>query len=224
MFLLVRTDDSGPSQAGITFLLLEMDTPGISVRPIVFASGTHEVNQVFFDQVRVPKRNVVGKENEGWTVAKYLLEFERGGGGAARYQAAMQRLKAFAEVAGLATDTRFQTKLHETHVKVEAIQYLEFRIMAAISKGGSPGPESSIMKNLGADLHQYISELLIEALGAYAVVDQPQARTTGSQISIIGPTETVAAFSRYFNLRASSIAGGTNEVQKNIVAKLVLGL
>ncbi len=224
MFLLVRTDDSGPSQAGITFLLLEMDTPGISVRPIVFASGTHEVNQVFFDQVRVPKRNIVGKENEGWTVAKYLLEFERGGGGAARYQAGMQRLKAFADVAGLATDTSFQEKLHETHVKVEAIQYLEFRIMAAISKGGSPGPESSIMKNLGADLGQYISELLIEALGAYAAVDQPQARTTGSQVSIIGPTETVAAFSRYFNLRASSIAGGTNEVQKNIVAKLVLGL
>jgi len=224
MFLLVRTDDSGPSQAGITFLLLEMDTPGISVRPIVFASGTHEVNQVFFDQVRVPKRNIVGKENEGWTVAKYLLEFERGGGGVARYQAGMQRLKAFADVAGLATDTSFQEKLHETHVKVEAIQYLEFRIMAAISKGGSPGPESSIMKNLGADLGQYISELLIEALGAYAAVDQPQARTTGSQVSIIGPTETVAAFSRYFNLRASSIAGGTNEVQKNIVAKLVLGL
>ena len=224
MFLLVRTDDSGPSQAGITFLLLEMDTPGISVRPIVFASGTHEVNQVFFDQVRVPKRHVVGKENEGWTVAKYLLEFERGGGGVARYQAGMQRLKAFADVAGLATDTSFQEKLHETHVKVEAIQYLEFRIMAAISKGGSPGPESSIMKNLGADLGQYISELLIEALGAYAAVDQPQARTTGSQVSIIGPTETVAAFSRYFNLRASSIAGGTNEVQKNIVAKLVLGL
>lgn len=223
MFLLVRTDDTGAPQTGITFLLLEMDTPGITVEPIVFASGTHEVNQVFFDNVRVPKHNIVGQENEGWTVAKYLLEFERGGGGAARYQVALRKLKAFVDEMGL-DDPDLHRKLDTTSVRVEAIQYLEFRIMAAISKGGSPGPESSIMKNLGADLGQYVSELMVEALGLYAAVHQPEARTPGSGVPIVGPDSGVTALSRYFNLRASSIAGGSNEVQKNIVAKLVLGL
>ncbi|NKC01538.1 MAG: acyl-CoA dehydrogenase [Pseudomonadales bacterium] len=223
MFLLVRTDDTGAPQTGITFLLLEMDTPGITVEPIVFASSTHEVNQVFFDNVRVPKQNIVGTENEGWTVAKYLLEFERGGGGSARYQVALRRLRDFV-TEFLGNDSDLATKIDETQVKVEAIQYLEFRIMAEISKGGSPGPESSIMKNLGADLGQYVSELMVEALGAYAAIHQPDARVPGSPIPVIGPTSAATAFSRYFNLRASSIAGGTNEVQKNIVAKLVLGL
>ncbi len=223
MFLLVRTDDRGAPQTGITFLLLEMDTPGITVEPIVFASSTHEVNQVFFDNVRVSKNNIVGAENEGWTVAKYLLEFERGGGGAARHQVALRRLRNFVDEF---SDAEFDLarKIDETQVKVEAIQYLEFRIMAEISKGGSPGPESSIMKNLGADLGQYVSELMVEALGAYAAIHQPEARVPGSEVPVIGPSSAATAFSRYFNLRASSIAGGTNEVQKNIVAKLVLGL
>lgn len=223
MFVLVRSDDTGAPQTGITFLLIEMDSPGISVEPIVFASSTHEVNQVFFDNVRVSKQNIVGHENEGWTVAKYLLEFERGGGGAARYQIALEKLRAFVTAEGL-TEPALLTKLDQTQVQVEAIQYLEFRIMAAISKGGSPGPESSIMKNLGADLGQYVSELMVEATGAYSAVHQPEARSPGNESDLIGPRAAATAFSRYFNLRASSIAGGTNEVQKNIVAKLVLGL
>ncbi len=229
MFLLVRTDDSGKPQDGITFLLLEMNTPGISVEPIVFASGTHEVNQVFFDNVRVPKTNIVGEEHRGWTVAKYLLEFERGGGGAARYQTSLQKLRTFAKQThasgyALAQDPHFARKLDMLNVQLEAMQFTEFRIMAAMAKGGSPGPESSIMKTMGANMGQLMSELMVEALAFYNIVDQPDARTVGGDAQCIGPADGVTAFPRYFNLRASSIAGGTNEVQANIVAKLVLGL
>ncbi|MCR9259183.1 MAG: acyl-CoA dehydrogenase family protein [Pseudomonadaceae bacterium] len=229
MFILVRTDDSGKPQQGITFLLLDMDLPGISVEPILFASDTHEVNQVFFDNVRVPKKNIVGEENQGWTVAKYLLEFERGGGGAARFGIGLQRLRRLAEqtnVGGqkLVDDEDFKNKLNETGVKIDALQFTEFRIMAQISKGGSPGPESSIMKTLSADMGQYLSELMVEALAFYASPHQPEAREVGQNTPAIGPAAGVAAFPRYFNYRASSIAGGSNEVQRNIVAKLVLGL
>ena len=229
MFCLVRTDDGGKPQQGITFLLLDMDTPGIKVEPILFASGTHEVNQVFFDDVRVPKANRVGDENQGWTVAKYLLEFERGGGGTAAQQTALKRLRRLAaDVAvggrSLAEDPDFKRRLDEADVRLQGIQYTEFRIMAALSQGKNPGPESSIMKNLGADISQHLTELMVEAMAHYAAAHQPEAGTVGSNASPVGPADSVAAFPRYFNLRASSIAGGTNEVQKNIVAKLVLGL
>jgi len=229
MFCLVRTDDSGRPQQGITFLLLEMDTPGIKVEPIVFASGTHEVNQVFFDDVRVPKANRVGEENQGWTVAKYLLEFERGGGGSAGYRTALARIRALASRidnggSTLDQDPDFKRALDETDVQLQAIQYTEFRTMAALSKGQNPGPESSIMKNLGSTIGQRLTELTVEAMGSYIAPDQPAARQVGQNVPPIGPAEGIVAFPRYFNLRASSIAGGTNEVQKNIVAKLVLGL
>jgi acyl-CoA dehydrogenase len=229
MFCLVRTRDTGKPQEGITFLLLDMDTPGIKVEPILFASGTHEVNQVFFDNVRVPKTNLVGKEDQGWTVAKYLLEFERGGGGTAAQHTALTKLRRLAAnirtgAGTLAEDPDFKRKLDETEARLQAVQYTEFRIMAALSQGQNPGPESSIMKNLGADLGQYMTELMVEAMAWYATPYQPEAREVGSNVAPVGPAEGVAAFARYFNLRASSIAGGTNEVQKNIVAKLVLGL
>jgi acyl-CoA dehydrogenase len=214
-------------QQGITFLLLEMDSPGISVEPIVFASGTHEVNQVFFDDVRVPVENVVGEENQGWTVAKYLLEFERGGGGTAAHRSALERVRRLARAINtddgtLMDDADFRTRVDETAVQLEANQYTEFRIMAALSQGQNPGPESSIMKNLGANLGQRITELAVEAMGYHAAVQQQNL--PGDNLGPVGPEAGAMAFPRYFNLRASSIAGGTNEVQKNIVAKLVLGL
>lgn len=230
MFLLVRTNDQGKPQEGITFLLLDMAAPGIRVEPILFASGTHEVNQVFFDDVRVPKANVVGEENKGWQVAKYLLEFERGGstGNAAR-KVGLARLRTLAGMipqgeSTLADDTDFIRKLDETAVQLEAIQFTEFRMMAALSKGQRPGPESSVLKALSAEMQQQLTELAVEAMGQYSAVHQPEARTVGSNVSTVGPEDGVVAFSRYFNLRASSIAGGSNEVQRNIMAKLVLGL
>jgi acyl-CoA dehydrogenase len=229
MFALVRTNPEVKPQQGITFLLLDMNSPGIDVQPIVFASGTHEVNQVFFDNVRVPKSNVVGQENQGWTVAKYLLEFERGGGGSAAHQAALGRLRRLASEVrsdgrSLSDDADFKRKLDETEVNLQAIQYTEFRIQAALSKGQNPGPESSIMKNFGANMGQWLTELQVEAMAFYAQVDQGDALNPARNIEAIGPDSGKNAFGRYFNLRASSIAGGTNEVQKNIVAKLVLGL
>jgi acyl-CoA dehydrogenase len=229
MFCLVRTDFSGKPQQGITFLLLDMDTPGISVEPIVFVSGEHEVNQVFFDNVRVPRSNRVGAENDGWSVAKYLLEFERGGSGAARMQASLTRLKRLAslirtEVGSLADEPAFARKIASAEIDLTAIQYTEFRILAALSRGGSPGPESSILKNLGSNMSMRISELAVEAIGYYGSPHQPEARTVGSNVSAIGPNEGIVALPNYLNYRAMSIAGGTNEVQKNIVAKLVLGL
>ncbi|MGE0624522.1 MAG: acyl-CoA dehydrogenase family protein [Pseudomonadales bacterium] len=227
MFCLVRTETSDKPQHGITFLLLDMDTPGIKVDPIVFASGTHEVNQVFFDDVRVPQSNRVGEENQGWTVAKYLLEFERGGGGTAAHRSALQRVRRLAErvpvgEGTLMDDPDFKTRVDETAVQLEANQFTEFRIMSALSQGQNPGPESSIMKNLGADIGQRITELALEAVGYHGTLQHEGI--TGDNQPVPGPDVSGMAFARYFNLRASSIAGGTNEVQKNIVAKLVLGL
>ena len=229
MFCLVRTNFDGKPQAGITFLLLEMDSPGITVEPIIFASGEHDVNQVFFDNVRVPRTNRVGEENQGWAVAKYLLEFERGGGGSAGMQVGLHRLKQLARQTlsngeSLSSQPAFMRKLAEAGVAIEAIQYTEFRIMAALSRGGNPGPESSILKNLGSEMGQRLNELAVEALGYFADVHQPEARAVGSNVQPVGPEQGLVTFSTYFNMRASSIAGGTNEVQKNIVAKLVLGL
>ena len=229
MFCLVRTRFDGKPQAGITFLLLEMDSPGITVEPIIFASGEHDVNQVFFEDVRIPKQNRVGEENQGWSVAKYLLEFERGGGGSAGMKVGLHRLEQLARQTpsngeSLESQPAFKRKLAEAGVAIEAIQYTEFRIMAALSQGGNPGPESSILKNLGSEMGQRLNELAVEALGYYADVHQPESRTVGSNVQPIGPEQGLVTFSNYFNMRASSIAGGTNEVQKNIVAKLVLGL
>lgn len=227
MFCLVRTDASGRPQQGITFLLLDMDTPGITVQPILFASGTHEVNQVFFDDVRIPASNRVGEENQGWTVAKYLLEFERGGGGTAAHRSALERVRRLAAAiptdhGTLLDDADFKAKIDATAVQLEANQFTEFRIMAAASQGQNPGPESSIMKNLSADLGQRITELAVEAVGCSGIIQTADA--AGDNRPPAGPAGGEMAFTRYFNLRASSIAGGTNEVQKNIVAKLVLGL
>ena len=229
MFCLVRTKAGGKPQQGITFLLLDMGSPGIRVEPILFASGAHEVNQVFFDNVRASKANIVGQEHQGWTVAKHLLEFERGGGGLAAQQAALGRVRRLAQrvpqgTDALMDDADFRHRLDGAEIKLQAAMHTELRIMAALSKGDNPGPESSIMKNLSADIGQRLTELALEALGAYIAPLQTAAPAPGRNFEPVGPADGELVFSRYCNLRANSIAGGTNEVQKNIVAKLVLGL
>jgi acyl-CoA dehydrogenase len=230
MFCLVRTRSDGKNQAGITFLLLDMATPGIAVKPIITLAGEHEVNQVFFDDVRVPKAGRLGEENDGWTVAKYLLEFERGGGSGAGLKIALGRIRALAsqEASGggdrLIDDDAFAARLASASIAVEAIEMTEHRVMSALSAGRNPGPASSMLKMQGTEAMQRLDELAVEAIGVYAAVDQPEARLAGSNIAPIGPPDGLLAMARYLNNRAASIYGGSNEIQRDIIARLVLGL
>jgi acyl-CoA dehydrogenase len=223
MFCLVRTSTEGKPQQGITFLLLDMATPGISVKPIITLAGEHEVNQVFFDGVRVPKANRLGAENEGWTVAKYLLEFERGGGSAAGLQVGLERARAMAAAEGL-DDPHYRRRLAEAEIAVQAIDISERRVLSALASGQKPGPASSMLKTQGTEAMQRVDELAVEAAGAYAAVDQPAARAPGSNVEPIGPEHSLTAMARYLNDRAASIYGGSNEIQRDIIARLVLGL
>ena len=230
IFCLVRTDNSGKPQQGITFILIDMDTPGIEIKPIITLAGDHEVNQTFFDDVKVPVENVVGEENDGWTVAKYLLEFERGGGYAASLQEQARRIKSIASKErsdsgeSLLEDKNFSRALNEVEIEVQAVLMTEHRIMSDISERGHPGPASSILKSRGSELKQTLDELAVTAMGYYTLPLQNEARKLGSNFEVIGPDYGVTIYPQYLNNRATTIYGGSNEVQKNIMAKFVLGL
>ena len=224
IFCLVRTSTAGRPQQGITFLLADMATPGITVRPILSLSGDHELNEVFFDDVRVPQANRVGPENEGWTVAKYLLEFERGGSAAAGLKAGLLRVREQARATGVLADPGFRRRLLDTQATVAAIEMTEQRILSALSGGRNPGPVSSMLKLQSTEAMQKIDELGIEAAGPYGAVEQTEARQPLSQLGFIGPEDSLTAMPRYFNNRAASIYAGSNEVQRNLIARLVLGL
>ena len=230
MFCLVRTRFEGKPQAGITFLLLDMATPGISVKPIITLAGEHEVNQVFFDDVRVPKANRLGEENDGWTVAKYLLEFERGGGSSPGLHVSLQRLRDMAkgersdEGGALSDDPAFRARLAGIEIAVTAIEMTEHRILSALASGKNPGPASSMLKTQSTEAMQRIDELAIDIVAHYAAVDQREAREAGSNVTPVGPDHSLVAMARYLNNRAGSIYGGSNEIQRDIMAKLVLGL
>ncbi len=230
MFCLVRTSADGKPQQGITFILLEMDTPGIKVEPIITLAGEHEVNQVFFDDVRVPKANRVGPENEGWTVAKYLLEFERGGAYAAALAVGIEKIKTIATAehsdngARLIDDPAYRAKVSDAEISVKAMEITEHRVMSALAGGKNPGPASSMLKTRGSEMTQTIDELVVEAIAYYADVDQRPAREPGSNVAPVGPRHGLTAMPRYLNNRAATIYGGSNEIQRGIMAKLVLGL
>ncbi len=231
MFCLVRTSKKGKPQQGITFLLLDMDTPGITVEPIIGLDLVHEQNTVFFDNVRVPKKNRIGEENKGWTVAKFLLEFERGG---QEYAPALyhqlDQIKAMAEQeyalsgARLSEDSVFKRKLTEIEVEVACLEFTENRIKVALNSGQNPGPAASMTKILGTELSQKVTELAIETIGAQAIAFQPEAIVPGAHCSFVGPEYALTVMPRYLNTRATSIYGGSNEIQRGIIAKLVLGL
>ncbi len=230
IFCLVRTDNSGKPQAGITFLLIPMSTPGITVEPIITLAGDHEVNQVFFDDVRVPQSNRVGPENEGWTVAKYLLEFERGGGGAApRLKVALDELKAVAEQEpaegrALWEDPGFRGRVSAVEIRLGALEFAELANLARMSRGESPGPGSSLAKNTSVAIEQEINTLRLEAVQHYALPHANFISLNGHDEPWVGPGYAETATARYLNSRAASIFGGSQEVQKNIIAKVVLGL
>jgi acyl-CoA dehydrogenase len=230
MFCLVRTRREGKPQAGITFLLLDMASPGVSVRPIITLAGDHEVNQVFFDDARVRVANRIGEENDGWTVAKYLLEFERGGGGAAGLRVAIERLIAMASAAPaddggrLIEDSAFRTRLARIAIALEAAETTELRVLAALGAGQPPGAVSSVMKIQTTELMQQVDELALDALGIYAPAHQPEARAPNANVPFVGPEAGLTTTARYLNDRAGSIYGGSNEIQRDIIARLVLGL
>jgi acyl-CoA dehydrogenase len=228
MFGLVRTDPDAKAQVGITFLLIDMKAPGVSIRPIVNLAGEHELNEVFFDGVRVPKANRLGAENEGWTVAKYLLEFERGGRFAPALRVRLRRLRAIAAGGSLngpplLGDAGFERRLVAAEMDVQAIQVTEHRVASALASGQNPGPLSSMLKVQGTEALQRIEELALDLAAHYAPAGRSPAGD-GRNEPAIGPEHSADAAARYFNSRAASIYGGSNEIQRNIMARLVLGL
>ncbi len=229
IFCLVRTADSGRKQEGISFLLIDMKSPGITVRPIITIEGKHEVNEVFFDDVRVPIANRVGEENKGWTYAKYLLGYERTNiAGVARSKQQLQRLKAIAtaERSGerrLIDDMRFREKIAAVEIELMALEVTNLRILASSRADRAPGPEPSLLKIKGTEIQQAITELLLEAIGPYAIPFLPEALEEGSNLAPIGPDYALPLAPHYFNWRKVSIFGGSNEIQKNVVAKMILG-
>ena len=221
IFCLVKTNPDVKPQAGISFLLIEMNTPGISVEPIITMAGDHEVNQVFFDNVRVPISNIVGPENDGWKVAKYLLEFERGGSSVAtRLHVDMAELKMLLDrVEG---ENALKGRAKEIGIKISALSQMETDMQSKIARGEKPGAGSSLMKIMASTLGQEISTIKMEAIGNYSLPHN-NILLLNEEVTI-GEPEHQTITAGYLNDRASTVFGGTREVQKNIIAKSVLGL
>ena len=232
MFALVRTDAEVKPQRGISFLLVPMDQPGIEVAPILSMSGDHEVNQVFLTDARTPQENRVGEEGQGWTIAKFLLENERGGSCyAPRLLRTIDELGRLAKEApsgvngALIHDPRFRDRLSRARLEAEALEVTELRNLADLAKGRAPGPQTSLAKLLGSNLGQQVDTLRLELYG-YDALQLPRERPLyGNEApEPIGDEGAQLAMGRFLNNRAATIFGGSNEVQKNIIAKSVLGL
>jgi alkylation response protein AidB-like acyl-CoA dehydrogenase len=225
IFCLVRTDSSGRKQEGITFLLIDMKSPGVTVRPINTIDGFHHLNEVFFDNVRVPVENRIGEEGKGWTYAKSLLVHERlsiAEVADSKRALSLLREEARREVNGgrsLLDDPLFAKRLTDVEIDLMALEYTELRALAAIAEGKDPGPESSLLKLQGTEIQQAIQELRMDAAGYYS-----GALRGDLSAEQFGHDEVDAIQKLYFRGRASSIYGGSNEIQKNITAKYVLGL
>ena len=230
IFCLVRTDGAAKKQEGISFLLIDMHSPGVSVRPIRTFDGGEEVNEVYFDDVRVPAENLVGEENKGWAYAKFLLGHERTGiAGVARSKKQLARVKTLAaselcDGKPLLEQKGFRDKIAAVEIELMALEYMNLRIVCAEQAGETMAAESSILKFRGTELQQAITELLLEVIGYYAHPYLPQAVAQGRSEQPIGPDYAASIPPLYFNWRKTSIYGGTNEIQKNIIAKMVLGL
>jgi len=197
MFALVRTDREAKAQEGISFLLVDMNAPGVEVRPIITLDGEHEVNEVFLTDVKVPVENLVGAENKGWTCAKYLLTYER------------------TNIAGVG---------FSVEIDLENMKTTNLRVIAAVAGGGVPGAESSMLKIRGTEIRQELNSLIRRAMGPYALPFVDEALDEGYEGEPVGPAEARFAAVQYFNNRKLSIFGGSNEIQKNIISKMILGL
>ncbi len=228
-FFLVRTDNDAKAQEGISFLLIDMKSPGVTVRPIITLGGEHEVNEVWLEEVRVPVDQRVYEENKGWTCAKFLLAHERTGIAAvARSKRGVEKIKEIArtEMDGdkpLLANAFFKRKISELEIDLTALEFTELRSLAGVAAGKGPGPESSLLKIKGSEIQQRITELALEAVGHYGA---PYFRGfgEGDNEHPIGPDYAHRAAPTYFNARKTTIYGGSNEIQRNIIAKMVLGI
>ncbi|KRB26850.1 acyl-CoA dehydrogenase family protein [Acidovorax sp. Root70] len=230
IFCLVRTDREAKAQSGISFLLVDMKSPGVELRPIRTLDGDKEVNEVFFTDVKVPVENLVGEENKGWTYAKYLLTYERTGiAGVGFCIAALAKLKVVAAKVmkngqTLDQDPLFAARMAQVEIDLENMKTTNLRVIAAVAGGGVPGAESSMLKIRGTEIRQEILSLIRRAVGPYALPFIEEAQYEGYADEPVGPKEAATAAANYFNYRKLSIFGGSNEIQKNIISKMILGL
>jgi len=230
IFCLVRTNPAGKPQQGISFLLFDLDLPGIEIRPLISISGDHEFNQVFFENVEVPVTSLLGMENDGWTVAKYLLQHERGSRYSTGLGIRLERLETFSRTRTadasppLFEDQDFARKCATTAVQLAALKGFEDRLFTALRGGDTIGAVSSMLKVRGTEMRQRITELALEAAAYYGLPYLPEPRNYGSTVEPVGPNGALTAMPQYLNDRAASIYAGSNEVQRNILAKAVLDL
>ena len=233
IFCLVRTSGEGKNQDGISFLVFDMKTPGVSVQPIVTSdgnpAGSNEVNQVFFDNVRVPVSQRIGEENKGWTYAKYLLEFERGGNPySPRLRSSFEKLKRWTGAIAdgdrsLTSDVSWRERLAAMDIEIAGLEMFEQEFYSRLSGGQNPGPLSSMIKLRGTEVMQRVQEYAVEATGYYSN-PCPPSRVPGANDEPIGPDGSDVLAPRYFNGRKMTIYGGSSEVQRGIMAKAMLGL
>ena len=230
IFCLVRTDSSAKQQEGISFLLIDMKTPGITVKPIIGLDKEHSLNEVFFDDVRVPVENRIGEENKGWTYAKFLLGNERTG--IARVARSKRQVERLREIAGLersggkplAEDQDFMNKLTRIEVDLMAVEYTELRYLSMIANGKALTAEPSLLKIKGTEIQQRLTSLLVESLGMYGAPYEAERAYEGRNEAPVGPDYAHGPMAEHLYLRAATIYGGSNEIQRNIVSKMVLGL
>jgi alkylation response protein AidB-like acyl-CoA dehydrogenase len=230
IFCLVRTDPAAKPQAGISFLLVDMRTPGVTVRPIIMLDEGHEVNEVWLEDVKVPVENLVGKENDGWTYAKFLLGHERtniaGIGSSKRELVRLRRIAATERKHGrpLLQDPFFAARLAQVEIDLMALEITNLRVLAAEAERRAPGPEASLLKIKGTEIQQALTELMMQAVGPYALPFRHEALEAGFEGPPVGPRYAAPLAATYCNMRKASIYGGSNEIQKNIITHMILGL
>ncbi|MFN0038535.1 MAG: acyl-CoA dehydrogenase family protein [Burkholderiales bacterium] len=230
MFCLVRTSSSGKKQEGISFLLIDMHAPGVTVRPILMLDGEHEINEVWFENVKVPTENLVGEEGRGWAYAKFLLSHERTGiagvGASKRELNHLKHLAAQEQQDGrpLIEDPLFRDRIARLEIDLMALEITCLRVASAEREGKAPGPEASILKIKGTEIQQELTEMMMDAVGPYALPHLPLSWGDHWIGGHVGPDYAAPLAARYFNYRKTSIYGGSNEIQRNIIAQKVLGL
>lgn len=224
IFCLVRTSTEGKPQTGISFLLIDMRSKGVTVRPIVLLDGSVEVNEVFFDNVEVPAENLIGEENKGWTYAKHLLSHERTNiADVNRTKRELERLKRIARAEGVYDDTRFRDEIAKLEVDVIALEMLVLRVLAAETSGKQSLDIAGLLKIRGSEIQQRYSELMMLAAGPFAMPWIREAMEAGWQGDAVGALHCAPLAATYLNMRKTTIYGGSNEVQRNIVSQVVLG-